>query len=523
MKDGPRYATLRDYLRVLREQRVLIIVVTIVFTGMAIFISERTDPKYEARASVAFIDPNQDVALIDPGTGSSQQAVPERASINAKTLKRPQVLEAVRRKLRRDNLKASQLRSDTSARVEAQTGLLVITAQNGDPDRAARIANAFADRDVQLVTQSVRTRAESAARGLRRRQRALTRSTPDILTRAVYQDRISRLEALASFARPAQVAERAVVPDNPISPKPARDALLGALLGLTLGILAAFVRDALDRRLRSVGQIQEEIKLPVVGRVRDEAMGRSGPVANGRGAMEDADLESFRILRANLAFLDVDRPMRSLVVTSPLEGEGKSTVATSLAFANAWAGQRTLLVECDLRRPVLAQRLHLESSPGLADFLAGNAEPQDIVQRVPVAAPASTNGNTPHAEDEEPKPDPTTGTLACIVAGTRAPRPAELLASERFAQFLAQVSEVYDAVILDTAPMLSVADTLGLVARADGVLVCVRAQRTTRDQVRAARAALERLPERPAALVVTGVKKGDESEYGYYYSTAETA
>jgi len=88
VKDGPRYATLRDYLRVLREQRVLIILVTIVFTGMAIFISERTDPKYEARTSVAFIDPNQDVALIDPGTGSSQQAVPERASINAKTLKR---------------------------------------------------------------------------------------------------------------------------------------------------------------------------------------------------------------------------------------------------------------------------------------------------------------------------------------------------------------------------------------------------------------------------------------------------
>ena len=376
-----------------------------------------------------------------------------------------------------------------------------------------------------MVTDSTRTRAEAAARGLRRRQRALSRSTEDILTRALYQDRISRLEALASFSRPAQVADRAVAPETPISPKPVRDGLLGALLGLTIGILAAFVRDALDRRLRSVGQIQEELKLPVVGRVRDEALGRSGPVANGRGAMEEADLEAFRILRANLAFLDVDRPIRSLVVTSPLEGEGKSTVAISLAFANAWAGQRTLLVECDLRRPVLSQRLELKEGPGLADFLAGNATPQEIVQGVPVAPPASTNGAKPQDGDtgragRRQGATPGTGALACIVAGTRAPRPAELLASERFAQFLSQVSEVYDAVILDTAPMLSVADTLGLVARADGVLVCVRSQRTTRDQVRAARAALDRLPERPAALVVTGVKRGDESEYGYYYSDA---
>ena len=516
MKDGPRYATLRDYLRVLREQRVLIVVVTVVFAAVAVFLSERETPVYSAQASVAFIDPAQDVALVDPGTGPSQQGVPERASINAKTLTRPQVVNGVRRELRKDRLTAEELRAAVSARVEAQTGLLVIEARNSDPDLAARIANAFAKHDVAVVTEATRARTEAAARGLRRRKKALTSSTQDTLARALYADRISRLEALASFAKPAQVAESAAAPSTPISPKPVRNGLLGGLIGLTLGMLAAFVRDALDRRLRSVGQIQEELRLPVVGRVRDEAMGRSGPVSNGRGAMDEADLESFRILRANLAFLDVDRPMRSLVVTSPIEGEGKSTVAISLAFANAWAGQRTLVVECDLRRPVLADRLKLADRPGLSDFLAGNAAPQEIVQRVAVTPPSTTNGSKAHNGDE-PGEDP--GTLACIVAGTRTPRPAELLASERFAEFLSQVSEVYDAVILDTAPMLSVADTLGLMARADGVLVCVRAQRTTRDQVRAARAALERLPERPAAMVVTGVKRGDESEYGYYYAT----
>jgi Mrp family chromosome partitioning ATPase len=276
-----------------------------------------------------------------------------------------------------------------------------------------------------------------------------------------------------------------------------------------------------------VAQIQEELKLPLMGRVREEAMGRAGPVANGRGAMEEADLESFRILRTNLGYLNVDKPLRSIAVTSPLADEGKSTVAISLAFANAWAGKRTLLVECDLRRPVLAERLKLQRAPGLTEFVAGTASPKEVLQ--PVALdPPSTNGHRRKrgGKKQEAKAESTpaeaaeASLLVCITAGSPPPRPAELLASQRFSEFIAEVANVYDVVILDTAPMLQVADTLELLPKVDGVVVCVRAARTTRDQARAARSALDHLPERPAGLVVTGVRPGDETEYGYYYSAS---
>jgi len=263
----------------------------------------------------------------------------------------------------------------------------------------------------------------------------------------------------------------------------------------------------------------------MLGSVRNEAMGFAGPIGNGRGLMSDADLESFRILRTNLEFLDVDHPLKSVVVTSAFPEEGKSTVAASLAFASVAAGKRTLLVECDLRRPVLAGRLGIEPAPGLADYLLGRAGPQEVLQRVEIPAPSpngngASDGEGSDADQAVAVPDGGDRTLVCITAGATQPHSAELLGSKRFRDFLAAVTAAYDAVILDATPLLAVVDALEVLPHADGVVVCVRAARTTRDQVRAARSALEHLPERPMGLVVTGIRSGDEGDYGYYHSYA---
>jgi Mrp family chromosome partitioning ATPase len=165
---------------------------------------------------------------------------------------------------------------------------------------------------------------------------------------------------------------------------------------------------------------------------------------------------------------------------------------------------------------MLAERFGLKLSPGLTDYLTGNTAPQDILQSVEVIAGESGvgrgiagagNGNLPATGSER---------LVCITSGQTAPRPTELLASDRFQAFLAEVSRVYESVILDSAPLLPVADSLEIVPYVDGVLICVRLEQTTRAQARAANTALERMPPRSTAVVVTAIDERDEGYYGYY-------
>jgi Mrp family chromosome partitioning ATPase len=181
-----------------------------------------------------------------------------------------------------------------------------------------------------------------------------------------------------------------------------------------------------------------------------------------------------------------------------------------LAIAYALIGNRVLLVECDLRRPVLAERLGLVTQPGITDWLNGDAKPAEVVQRVPLDEATAGNGAT----GNEGAP------LAAIVAGNSSPRAAELLASGRFREFLDQVSAAFDLVVLDCAPLLTLGDTLQVLPHVDAVLVCARVHRTTREQAHAAKAALDHLPPRPAGAVVTGLRPGHGDYYysGYYSS-----
>lgn len=527
VSEAPRYVTLHDYLRVIREHRVLIALVVVVFAGAAVAKAVREQPLYRADASLSVTDISQDSNLL--GTAIVAAQAPDKlAAISAETVTRRPVALRVKRVLKTQQ-SVSQLQSSVSANVEARTNLVVITADGSTPGAAARLANEFARQARIVGNNDTRTRLAAGATSLENSFKTLKGTSNDQVTRALYADRLARLKSLSRFASPIEIANSAQRPSTPVSPRPVRDGILGGLLGLTLGILAAFVRDSLDRRLRGSREIQEQLKLPLLGAVREEAMGRAGPVANGRGPMAEADLEGFRIVRTNLEFLDVDRRVRTLAVTSALPEEGKSTVAASLAFASAAAGAQTLLVECDLRRPSLAGRLGLESRPGLTEYLVGTATPQEILQALPADTATeviSANGANGASAEGDEEPGQTTSEIAigrslvCITAGGPAPRPAELLGSQRLEDFLAQVSAAYDTVILDTAPLLSVVDTLELIPHVDGLLICVRAARTTRDQARAAKAAIDHLPRRPTGLVVTGVRSGDEADYGYYYSHA---
>jgi succinoglycan biosynthesis transport protein ExoP len=190
------------------------------------------------------------------------------------------------------------------------------------------------------------------------------------------------------------VAQAAPLPTAPSSPRPVRDAILAGILGVVLGLLAVYVRDSFDRRLRTAVDIERQFAMPMLGHVRTEALGRS-PRLNGDRAAMPVDWELFGILRRNLDFLEPGSELRTVAITSSLPQEGKSTVAAFLAFASAAAGKRTLLIECDLRRPVLAERLSIEPSPGLSDYVLGHAQPADILQTIRFGEAVTSNGAGP--------------------------------------------------------------------------------------------------------------------------------
>jgi capsular exopolysaccharide synthesis family protein len=515
MTNQPRDFTLRGYLDVMRRQRVLIALVAIVCAAAALGASLLQKSTYDATASLVVNDPNNDLALLG-GSFFSAQGPLQLAAVAAPQVNRPEVLATVKQNLN-SPLSTNALRSAVQVAIDPNSYLINITATDRSATHAAAIANEVAKVDSALTTAELRAQYRAQARSV---STVLKHSSPTSPSATTTAETLARLQNLSKVATPLNVSTTATVPGSPSSPKTARNTIAALIFGLLLGIALATGRDALDRRLRHSRDVTQVLDHPVVGHIRAEALGHPGRAAeaggNGLGPLADPDEESFRILRQNVRYLAAASDTSTLLVTSAMAEEGKSTVAACLAVATAAAGKRTLLVECDLRRPVLAARFGINQAPGLTDYLTGNAEPHEILQVVPgLIDRSNANGSAAAA--------PAQSNLMCITSGTTVPKPAELIASERFRTFLAEVSQVYDSVILDTAPLLPVADTLSIIPDVATLLVCVRLERTTRDQARAAQSALDRLPDRPVGLVLTDVRDNEDGYYyGYYGSPKST-
>lgn len=505
----PRQSSLIGYTRMIRRHKLLMGVVVLIFVAGSLVHSLHQPTRYTAQAVVLFQDPNQDLSL----TGSVGAVIltPEqRAQIGADTFVSPSLLTTVKQLLK-TSLSTGALKSALSTSADPASSQVTIQAQASTQQFAADLANTTAEVGTVSETAAQRRRYATAASRLAAVSHQLGRSSAAANQRISYADQIARLRSLSTFAQPVEVASRASLPTSPSSPKPVSSVILFGILGLIFALVAVAVRESFDRRLRSISDIEEGLGLPVLGHVRQDAMGKAGASSKGLGTLSQADTESFRILRTNLRFAGAKRSVKSILVTSPMPQEGKSTVAASLAFSYAAAGRSTLLVECDFRRPSLAERLGVNPRPGLINFLLGECAPADIVQIVPDAtAEVGANGNSPTSVRAKVP-------LAAIVAGEHPEgQSAELFESPAFLEFVAQVSEAYDIVLIDTAPLLPVADTLELVANVDAVLMCVRATQTTRDQASAGKAALDPVGEHLAGIVITGVSEHDQGSYGYY-------
>lgn len=285
--------------------------------------------------------------------------------------------------------------------------------------------------------------------------------------------------------------EKATPPRFASMPNTRRNTALGLVAGFVLGALIVLAVHAFDTKVRNSTILSEITQVPFLGAIRrgresggHELVVLQDPISQ--------DAEDFRKLRASLQYVGIGRHPLVLMVTSSMPAEGKSTVACNLAAALAEGGRRTLLLDVDLRKPRVAEFTRTESSVGLTDLLIGEAELDEVVQPV---------GDT---------------RLEVVPAGHIPPNPGELLASEAMLHFLAQVKDRYDYIIIDTPPVLAVADPVGLASLVDGAILVAHAQRVTKSQVSRALEALSAAGTTPLGTVLNAVKSSRRArEYSY--------
>ena len=481
------------------------------------------EKEYSAQASVRVRDPAEDLSIA--GLQATQGDLPAQVAAQAaQTASRTAVLRRVQDQLDLDQT-VEEARQNISVSQDPASNLLLIEGTGGTGAEAADLANATAYAVASITDRETQNRYTRLADKLREQSDELGDKLPDdfeqlsqteqqayqnvVHQQQVLGEQAARLDALGTVSDIAQVTERATVPSSPDSPKPFRSGLLGGIVGLLIGVLAAKVAESLDRRLRRPEDALEAVGYPLAGALPKDALG-SVPVAEAPTQEEVARMDAFRMLRNNLRFLGGKNPPRSIVVTSPLPDEGKTTVAVGLALAAAASGLKVLLVEADLHRPVHAQRLGLRAAPGLADYLREGLRPKDVVQTYDFVDPAVLSQSANGASAEAPR-----SRLVSITAGNLGLLSAEVIGSEQFAEVLATVRKVYDLVVVDSPPLLAVPEALQIVPLVDAVAYCVRMGQTTSAQAIAGREALARLPERLTTLVLTDVT-GHDSPHGYY-------
>jgi capsular exopolysaccharide synthesis family protein len=354
--------------------------------------------------------------------------------------------------------KQDKLAGMISADAPQNEVLINLHVQDTDPTRAATIANALAAQYTKYVVATEQTDSTG---------KPIVKLT---------------------------VIHPATVPGSPIKPNKTINLGLGVLLGLLAGVVIVVLRDVMDNTVKGPRDF-EDLNVPVLGHVPFDKRVAKTPIAF-RGDPHGPRSEAYRQLRTNLQFVDVDNPPRVIAVTSALPGEGKTTTAINLAAALAEAGNRVCLVETDLRRPTLARNLGLVGDVGFTTVLIGKTPVESVLQN------AGRN-------------------LAVLTSGPLPPNPSELLLSEQAKALIASIAEQVDFVILDTPPLLPVADGAEMAIVADATVLVHRAGKTTHDQVQRAVQVLAKVDRHPVGAILNMVTRSGARyggyEYGYYY------
>lgn len=448
--------------RTVRQWR-LVLASAILFAVVGTVLASLRTDEYEATTVVQLNTVDLQSVFLDQNVQQQGDDAATKTATNAKLVTFPRVREVASRALG-GGITADQL--DTAVRVDPEPGttLVNIVARDTDPRTAARIADAMREAFIEVRRQTALVQLNSATTDLERQLAAIPSADSGSQSAIQLRERLRELSTLRAVTNGGvDAVQTARVPGEPIGGSTKRYAVLALLLGGLFGSAVAFLRARFDPRIREPDELTELWELPVLGLIPGSShlkLSERAPGSAPAGAM----LEAFALARTNLRYLHVGGEVKTVVVTSALEGEGKSTVAWNLAVASAQAGSTVLLIEADLRRPVLARRLGLRSQSGLSEILAGISPVADAaVQRVDCGGAGALDAY-----------------VDVLPAGQVPPSPVALLERPILGDLLAQAGDKYDLVLVDTPPATVVADAKVVLSSADGVVIVSRIGRVTR-------------------------------------------
>ncbi|MGB3296866.1 MAG: polysaccharide biosynthesis tyrosine autokinase, partial [Phormidesmis sp.] len=328
----------------------------------------------------------------------------------------------------------------------------------------------------------------------------------EVATAALNRFRLTResLEIEAAQTEiPWQLIEVPVQPTRPISPNIPRGLATGAIASLLLGLGAAFLIEKLDNVYHTVDELKAGIKLPMLGTLpfnrdlKDSQLAPKRSISHGYhtygGNDESSFLEAMRVLHTNIRMLSSDRPIRSIIISSALPGDGKSTVATNLAQVATAMGQRVLIVDTDLRKPQIHDRLDLPNNLGLSNLIADDLPLKSVMQQF--------DGS---------------GQLFVLTAGKIPPDPTKLLSSHKMQQLMGTFERCFDLVIYDAPPATGLADVSLIGQRTDGLVLVTYLGKTDKTVLKQTVETLKLAQITTLGLVANGVKISGLSGYRYY-------
>lgn len=513
-QEPTRDLDLRRFLQVLWTNGWVVLLSTVMVVVPAAVWANAKTPMYRATAEMVLEEKRSEVLF----TPSEQQGEPTRAiATEAKRIRSRAVREAASEKL--------GYQADVETAASGFDNVIEVTAESTDPERAAATANTFVTTYIALrratAIADILDAQTEIQRKIDEKQRAIDAINAEVAAappsqqqalaqarafdraslenqQKLFRDSVDQLQVNASLnSGGAEMLTPADPPADPFEPKVARTAALALVAGVMLGAALAFVREFLDSRIKNERDLELAAPgLPVLGTVPSVRGWRKVHRAQLVSISDPSSVatEAYRTLRASVQFLGVDRPVRVIQITSPSASEGKTTTTANLAVALARAGNRVVVMCCDLRRPRLHAFFGMSNHVGLTSVLVRDASLTEALQRI-------------HGEDLD---------LRLLASGPIPPNPSELLSGERFAEVLALLRAQTDIVLIDSPPALAVSDANVLASRVDSVMLVVRPGRTTRENLRRTLVALRLVKAPVDGLVQNGVAERESYAYDYH-------